>query len=552
MCILYSQLQGSTTLAWYLLNGELMLTDRYESKTMTNTRLLLVMPPQQGLLNGFAAGLISLANFVKARMPEVRSEILDMSAYSLDIANIEITRSLASEQGQAVFVGITTTTASYQSALEIARFVKQAAPRSVVVLGGHHASADPEIALCNHKETVDFVVVGEGERTLCELLAEDHEFARENQLKDAVFGGIRGLAFITDDDDYRFIGPQPPLLQDELDSIPITYGDNGLIGTPGKFDHATYVSARGCPLGCAFCAVGNNSIRAKSIPAVVRDIEMLLDMGFYRIAIEDNFFAHSPARTREICEALAEVKHRRNGDFAWDCQTRVESLARKDTINLMAKAGCEAVYIGVESVHPEQLAYLNKTKNPPKYLETLTQVVVPALLNTDIECYLNLQFGLPGETEDHERTTCGVLSFLGRLAAARRKRITVFPQLHVVYPGTPHFQQGVAQGRFPKDIFESFTKWEFTQTPVLYWLGEHFAHGTGGIPEGIIKPNVLQNGNFEDVDEVVDAEAILRISAVLHRIDHIQGVRTFNYSDYIVTNTHCANGMVDRIVAAKT
>jgi radical SAM superfamily enzyme YgiQ (UPF0313 family) len=504
-------------------------------------RLLLVMPPQHGLLNGFAAGLISLANFVKARMPDVRAEILDMSVYSLDVANIEITRSLASEPGQTVFVGITTTTASYQSALEIARFVKQAAPRSVVVLGGHHASADPEIVLRNHTGLVDLIVVGEGERSLCELIR--HYPALKT---------VPGLAYLNAKGRFIRTDSPSPLLPDELDSIPITYGDNGLIGTPGKFDHATYVSARGCPWRCAFCAVGNNSIRAKSIPAVVRDIEMLLDMGFYRIAIEDNFFAHSPARTREICEALAEVKHRRNGDFAWDCQTRVESLARKDTIDLMAKAGCEAVYIGVESVHPEQLTYLNKTENPSKYLETLTQVVVPALLNTDIECYLNLQFGLPGETEDHERATFATLASLGRLADACGKTITIFPQLHVVYPGTIHFQQGVSQGRFPRDVFETFTKWEFRQTPVLYWLGEHFAHGTGGIPEGILKPEVLREGSFEDVDEVVDSKAVFRISAALRAIDRIRGARTFNYGDYIVTDTNIPDVISTRGIVAGT
>lgn len=492
----------------------------------TNTkRLILIMPPQQGLLNGFAAGLISLANFVQARIPDLHANILDLSVHSFDSAEAEISRSLADNQGGIPFVGITTTTASYQSALEVARFVKRAAPQSVVVLGGHHASADPEVVLYNHKGTVDLIIVGEGERSLSELLRHYPNLE-----------SVPGLCYLGADNQFTRNDPPALLSQEELDSIPITYGDNGLIGTPGKFDHATYVSARGCPLGCAFCAVGNDRIRPKSIPAVVRDIELLLDMGFYRIAIEDNFFAHSLDRTREICEALADVKRRRNGAFSWDCQTRIESLARKDTIDLMAKAGCEAVYIGVESVHPEQLTYLSKTSSPSKYLATLTEDVVPALLKTDIECYLNLQFGLPGETEKHEHATYAMLESLGRLANARSKTITIFPQLHVVYPGTAHSQQGVSQRRFPREVFEAFTKWEFSQTPVLYWLGEHFAHGTGGIPEGILKPEVLRDGNFEDVGEVVDTKAVFRISAVLRAIDRIKGIRTFNYGDYIVTS----------------
>jgi hypothetical protein len=144
---------------------------------------------------------------------------------------------------------------------------------------------------------------------------------------------------------------------------------------------------------------------------------------------------------------------------------------------------------------------------------------------------------MPDETEDHENATLATLEALGRLAAAHGKIITIFPQLHVVYPGTVHFLQGVSQARFPKDIFEAFTKWEYQQTPIWYWLGEHFSHGPGGIPEGILKPRVLRDGHFEDVGEVVDTRAILSISTMLRAIDRIKGVRIFNYAQYIVTKT---------------
>lgn len=492
------------------------------------------MPPQMGLLNGFAAGLISLANYVSARMPEVYVEIHDLSACSFDEARNRIVASCVDPRWKRIFVGITTTTASYQSALLVARMVRNIKSRSVIVFGGHHASADPETILRNHSDIIDLIIIGEGERSLCELIRN--------------YPSVEQVPGIASLEKGAFLCTAPPVLlkQDELDSIPITYGDNGFIGTPGKFDHATYVSARGCHLRCAFCMVGNDRIRAKSIPIVAKDIETLLDMGFSRIAIEDNFFAHSPARTKEICEALVDIKRRQNGAFTWDCQTRVESLARKDTINLLAKAGCEAVYIGVESVHPEQLVYLNKTSNSSKYLQMLIEIVVPSLLKTDIDCYLNLQFGVPGETVEHGRKAVEILASLGRLAAKRGKRITVFPQLHVVYPGTAHFRQGIAHGRFLLDVFESFTEWEFKRTPVLFWLGEHFAHGAGGIPEGILRADLLRNGVYE-----VDIEAVLRISATLRSIDRIPGMRTFNYGDHIVTNADFMNRTDVREVPAK-
>ena len=502
-------------------------------------RLLLIMPPQQGLLNGFAGGLISLANFAGDRLCQLQTDILDLSRHTLGHSEPLIRKAIQETSGSRLFVGITTTTASYQSALQIAGQVRGLASDAVVIFGGSHASADPETILRRHQNLVSVIVVGEGEKPLADLvqLYPHHT-------------DVPGIAYIDQHGGFVRNSPPPPLTVAELDAIPITYGDNGLIGTPGKFDHATYVSARGCPRSCAFCSVGHDRIRAKSVSVVAREIEALLDMGFPRIAIEDNFFAHSYRRTKEICDALADITLRTNGLFAWDCQTRVESLARKDSIALLAKAGCEAVYVGVESVHARQLKYLNKTSHPSRYLHLLGDVVVPALLDAGIECYLNLQFGLPGETEEHERVTCAVLASLGRTAADCGKTITIFPQLHVVYPGTAHFDEGVAEGRFPRAVFEAFTEWEFRQAPVLYWLGEHFGHGTGGIPAGILKADVLRTGNFEDVDEVVDAKAVFRISAALRAIDRIKGVRTFNYGDYIVTDSNLTDNAASRSDAA--
>lgn len=491
-------------------------------------RLILIMPPQHGLLDGFASGLISLSNYVQTRCPDIAVTIEDLSIQPQESIPDLLRHMLQSNGEVQTFVGITTTTASYQSALRVAALVKHIDAHVIVIMGGHHVGADPETVLRCHHEVVNLVVKGEGERTLCDVL---HQFPDLNR--------VPGVAFITPAGDFVQNAAPIPLTQDELDSIQVSMQDREMIGTPGKFDHATYVSARGCPLACAFCAVGNDRIRAKSTRAVVRDIETLISMGFTRLAIEDNFFAHSPSRTREVCEALSGIRQR-HPMFTWDCQTRVESLARSETLDLLIKAGCEAVYIGVESLHPDQLAYLNKTRDPVRYLRTLTDTVVPMLLETDIACYLNLQFGLPGETKAHGRATCDMLGALGKQAVLRGKKITIFPQLHVVYPGTGHFEQGVTQGRFPMNVFEAFTKWESEQSPVLYWLGEHFAHGTGGIPEGILNPHVLRSGHFEGAHGGVDVDAILRISGALREINRLPGVCTFNYGKYIVPSTNSA------------
>lgn len=46
--------------------------------------LILIMPPQTGLLNGFATGLISIANFIQAQLPSVQVQLLDLSTANLN------------------------------------------------------------------------------------------------------------------------------------------------------------------------------------------------------------------------------------------------------------------------------------------------------------------------------------------------------------------------------------------------------------------------------------------------------------------------------------
>lgn len=499
------------------------------------------MPPQFGLLGGFATGLISLANYIQANqanVPKVEVQLLDLSSTPLLSLQEAIRQSHSSGRisfSSQTVVGITTTTASYQAALATASAFKSLSSAGVeikTVFGGPHASADAEIVLEHHQDTVDYVMVGEGEIAMTEFLRRFPHVC-----------STPGLAFWHKDS--ANFNPPPALLNEsQLDSIPLTFKEDNINGTPGKFGHVTYVSARGCPLKCAFCSVSNQKIRARSVARVCKDIRQLVELGFSRIAIEDNFFAHTPLRTDELCDALAKL-HRNGLKFSWDCQTRVESMDREGLVPLLERAGAEAVYLGVESLIPRHLEYLNKAPNPKRYLDRLKQKVVPALLESNVGCFINLQFGLPDETEEDHTETKNFLKEMGQTAAHRGKQITIFPQLHVVYPGTSHFESGWREKQlFPRDIFESFTKWEAKQAPVLKWLGKHFAHGTGGIPIGILKPKVLEARQFEDddndADKIVDVKAVMRISGILTDLDdeeEFAGIKVFKYGKYLVNET---------------
>ncbi len=482
---------------------------------MENRHLLLIIPPQFGLLKGFTTGLLSIANYVNKNITDINIRILDFSAKTLFEVENEL-KNLPRQPHDNFIAGITTTTANYQSSLHVSKLLKKVLSNCTVIHGGHHASNDSEIILKSNVDSVDYIIIGEGEKPMTEF-AKRFPYVNE----------IRGLAYLRNGK-YFENPPSERLNQNELDSIPITYKGNGFCESPGKFDHVTYVSARGCPLKCSFCSVANQSIIHKSVTQIIKDLKQLLDMGFKRIAIEDNFFAHNPKRTRELCNALIDFR-KSNNNFNWDCQTRVESLKNKEIIDLMEKAGCDAVYIGVESFNPDMLLYLGKTINPDTYLTMLFETVIPQLLESSINCYINLQVGLPDETEKHHDYTYQILKKLGDTADKFKKEITIFPQLHVIYPGTANYFKGIDENLFPINVFESFTAWEYEHKPIINWLGEHFAHGTGGLPIGILNREKLRIREYE-----IDNDAIFRISNLLKKLERIIGINVFKYGYYLV------------------
>jgi hypothetical protein len=480
--------------------------------------VLLVQPPQPGLLDGFANGLVDLANFISPRLCEVKVKILDLGLIPVQCVSSALEDALRTFTKGATLIGITTTTATYQSALSVARAAKRIDPSNVVVLGGHHASPQHDVIL-RHHAYVDFVVRGEGEYPLLKLIRGD----RVDTIPSISFRASGGLIANV---------PGQLLTTEELDSLGVDFKGQIFESAPGKFNRATYVSARGCPLRCAFCAVAGETIRSKSIGKVIEDLfQLVFVRGHQRIAIEDNFFAQKKSRTLPLCDEIQSFRQNLASTFTWDCQTRVESLYDFAIIRALAKAGCDGVYLGVEGLSSADLLYLGKTAQPERYLEALSTAVVPNVLGEGVACNINLQVGLPEETQTSLCTRVTRLEALGRVALRSHQTLTVFPQLNVIYPGTAHFWKYVQEQRFGAlglDVFESFTEWEAEHQPTLRFLGENFAHGVGGIPIGILDQQELRGGKF-----VIDQHKVDAVREHLNDIGQVAGISLFRYGAYL-------------------
>ena len=236
-------------------------------------------------------------------------------------------------------VGITFVTAFSKRAYLIAD--KFRANGSTVVLGGPHVSVRPKEAL----QYADTIVIGEAEDVWINLLNdfENGRLKKVYRAKDLI-------------DMKRF--PRP-----RLDLIPKEF----------TFKNATLAS-KGCPFRCNFCAI--NALnkyhqRLRPISDVVRDIENMTGTGLNKkllIFWDDNFGGNIPY-TKELLKAITPLKKK------WAAAASINIAQDDETLHLLEKSGCLALFIGMESINSASLKESQKFHNhAEKYKELIKKL----------------------------------------------------------------------------------------------------------------------------------------------------------------------------------
>lgn len=243
----------------------------------------------------------------------------------------------------ADLICISSITSTATRAFQIAeKFKKRGIP---IAIGGPHSTFLPEESM----EYVDYVIRGEGEETLVELL--DH--LKTNTPLDS----IKGLSFRNGSGEIVH-NPKRELIEN-LEDAPVP--DFSLVYKWEKARVVPVATSRGCPFACKFCSVIHmfgRGYRFKSIDRVIEEIKAAAPpKGGHVFFIDDNFAANKK-RTKELLKALIA----NNIKTEWSAQVRTDVAKDPELLDLMEKAGCFSVYIGFESINPETLALYNKSQ----------------------------------------------------------------------------------------------------------------------------------------------------------------------------------------------
>jgi len=252
-------------------------------------------------------------------------------------------------------VGISVNTKTAAEAYRVADAYRRSG--SLVVLGGVHASLVPHEAACH----ADAIVIGEGEGLWTEVV------------RDARSRSLRPI--------YRREG------WIDLAGLPLPRRD--LFRSPKYVPFDVVQTARGCPFPCEFCSVSayhGRHFRFRPVREVMKELEQVSR----RVLIgDDNVMVHT-SRGRELLRAMVPLRKH------WVGQCSLAALHRPDNVDLLAKSGCKALFIGFESVNRDATRATGKQQNDPRrYYE-----VVRRLADAGVAVWGSFVFGLDGDDID--------------------------------------------------------------------------------------------------------------------------------------------------------
>lgn len=181
----------------------------------------------------------------------------------------------------------------------VASVVKSVDPDIPVIVGGAHASCLPGAVLASPH--IDYVILGEGEETLPELV--QYIAAGEPPLK------LAGIGFKADGS--IRVNPRKKFIQD-LDSLPFPARDllNFSYYTINGKPYTMLLTSRGCPQNCSYCSVQNimgKQLRSRSPEQILREMRLCRDrFGISLFDIEDDNFTYDQKRALDLLTLVIE------------------------------------------------------------------------------------------------------------------------------------------------------------------------------------------------------------------------------------------------------
>jgi radical SAM superfamily enzyme YgiQ (UPF0313 family) len=335
------------------------------------------------------------------------------------------------------------------SAVPVARALKERFPDLPIVWGGYFPSLYPAPVL--RAPFVDYLVRGQGERTLVDLLA-----VLEGRVDPAT---VAGLGWKAADGGAPRLNPERTWEgPDAFPHVPWRRVDVPTYLRPSALGERSgvYQASIGCPYTCNFCGViGAFGSREKfASPARTEaDLALLVERhGMNAVHFYDNNFFLKEDHAVELCERMAPL------GLKWWAEARIDAMLRFSdaTWRTIRRAGLTMAYFGAESGSNERLKKMSKNLTIEQTLALAAKTKEHGILPE-----FSFVFGDPDDPEDDVETN---LAFIGKLAA-------INPELKLItYFYTPTPQRRGTYGNVDPLSETPATLEEWTTPEWLGWM----------------------------------------------------------------------------------
>jgi anaerobic magnesium-protoporphyrin IX monomethyl ester cyclase len=387
----------------------------------TNKILLITPPYHSGVVESAGVwlnvGFVYIAGSLRAAgyEPVIYDAMSHWHSYD------DIRKRIADERPDVV--ATTAFTAEIVDALKVLNLAKKINPEIVTVMGNVHPTFCYEEILTDGKNRVDYIVRGEGEETMVELMNSVFSGGDVSKVKGIAYRKDGGIVVTPPRGFIKDIGSLP-MAWDLIDWPIYTY-------KPEKDSVLAIIStSRGCSQKCSFCSqqlFWQRHWRGRSAENVVAELEHLRDAYGVNVVM---FADETPTLDRRRWERMLDLLIERQVGTKILMETRVDDIIRdEDIMEKYRLANVDHIYVGVEATSQAVLNTFNKNIKVEDSKRALD------LINAqDIVSETSFVLGMPDDTVESVRNTVELAKFYNPdlaffLAIAPWPYSEIYPQL---------------------------------------------------------------------------------------------------------------------------
>ena len=255
----------------------------------------------------------------------------------------------------------------YHTIRNVIEAAKQADSKIITIVGGGIITSDPETAM-EALEYADYGVIGEGERTICELCRTLENGGELLEIDGLIFKANHG---------YKITKPRKEI--EDIDSIQWPdyegfelekfFRSSPSISGLNKKNTLFMIASRSCPYNCTFCfhTLGKK-YRQRSLDNFFAELDYMVSRYDIKyICLADELFGYNIQRVEEFCKRIQKYKIR------WWAQFRVDNIT-PELLSILKEGGCNVMSFGLESADNRILKSMKKGTTVEQIERTLKLV----------------------------------------------------------------------------------------------------------------------------------------------------------------------------------